>query len=350
MDDGGRRIRYPHAEPPGLGEVIEVADGILWARMPLPMALDHVNVYALDDGDAWTLVDTGLNSSACRAGWDTLLAGPLAGKPVARIVVTHHHPDHIGLAGWLMERTGATLVTTRTAWLFARMLTLDVQERPSEAALDFWRGAGMPPAMLEARKVERPFNFADVVAPLPVGYTRISEGDVLTAAGRRWHVRIGHGHAPEHATFWSLDDDLVLGGDQLLPSISPNLSVYPTEPDGDPVGDWIASCNKFKILESDPHLILPGHKLPFTGLPTRLDQMIENHVSALHRLEAALSSRPATAVESFVPIFKREITGGQFGLALGEAVAHCLHLWHHGRASRDRREDGAWVYRAGDLR
>ncbi|AZQ67753.1 MBL fold metallo-hydrolase [Silicimonas algicola] len=350
MDDGGRRIRYPHAEPPGLGEVIEVAEGVLWARMPLPMALDHVNVYALDDGDAWTLVDTGLNSSACRSGWEALLSGPLAGKPVARIVVTHHHPDHVGLAGWLMARTGATLVTTRTAWLFARMLTLDVQERPSEAALEFWRAAGMPAAMLEARKAERPFNFADVVAPLPVGYTRISEGDVLTAAGRRWRVRIGHGHAPEHATLWSEDDDLVLGGDQLLPSISPNLSVYPTEPEGDPVGDWIASCNSFKTLTSEPHLILPGHKLPFTGLPTRLDQMIENHVSALHRLETALSSRPATAVESFVPVFKREITGGQFGLALGEAVAHCLHLWHQGRASRDRREDGAWVYRAGDQR
>ncbi|HBD91361.1 MAG TPA: MBL fold hydrolase, partial [Gemmobacter sp.] len=172
------------------------------------MALDHVNIFALDDGDGWTIIDTGMNSQKSRAIWESLLAGPLAGRPVHRVVITHHHPDHIGLAGWFQAR-GAELVTTRTAWLYARMLTLDVQDRATPEQLYFWRSAGMAPDLLAKRAAERPFNFADVVHPLPLGFTRLIEGGTITMGGRRWQVHMGDGHAPEHATFWSLDDDLV---------------------------------------------------------------------------------------------------------------------------------------------
>ena len=343
MDDTARLIRAPFETPPSSGEMLEVAEGIFWIRLPLPMALDHVNVYALDDGDGWTLIDTGIGSKKSRAIFETLFAGPLQGKPVTRVLVTHHHPDHIGLAGWFQTDHGAELWTTRTAWLMARMLSLDVEDRPSDRAVDFWRSAGVPPDILDERRNQRPFNFADAIAPLPVGYRRIAQGDRLGIGGRDWRVEIGHGHAPEHATLWSESDDLVLGGDQLLPSISPNLGVYPTEPEADPVADWLASCKRFQTLAAGDHLVLPGHKLPFLGLSTRLEQMIENHVSALDRLEAALQT-PKTAVESFIPIFKREIRGEQFGLAMVEAVAHCQHLYLAGRATRQRRADGAWVY------
>ena len=345
MEDLVRSIRYPIEMPPKHGETIEIADGIFWLRMPLPMALDHVNVYALDDGDGWSIIDTGLDTRKCRAAWQTALDGPLSGKPVRRVLVTHHHPDHIGLAGWFKSVHGAEILTTRTAWLFARMLSLDVQETPTEASIAFWRTAGMPPAMIEERIAERPFNFADILFPLPVGFTRIKDDDRIVMGKRRWRVRTGMGHAPEHATLWSEDDNLVLGGDQFLPSISPNLGVYVTEPEADPVTEWIESCRQFQPIADETHLVLPGHKLPFTGLPTRLDQMIENHVSALNRLESALVT-PATAVECFVPIFKREIQGAQYGLALAEAVAHCQNLWHTGRATRTRRDDQAWVYEA----
>lgn len=342
MDGGTRAIRYPVEVPPGIGEAVEIAEGVLWLRLPLPMVLDHVNVFALDEGDGWTLIDTGVGTKACREAMEAALAGPLAGKPVRRVLVTHHHPDHIGLAGWFIER-GAELLTTRTSYLMARMLALDVQERPSEEALEFYRSAGMAIDLLKARSDERPFNFADVIAPLPLGFSRIAEGDDLTLGGRCWRVRVGHGHAPEHATLWSQDDELILGGDQLLPSISPNLGVYPTEPDADPVGDWLTSCRAFQPLAAPRHFVLPGHKLPYFGLPTRLDQLIENHVSALERLEDFLGE-PATAAECFLTIFKREIRGSEYGLALVEAVAHCQHLWHRGRVARSRREDGAWVY------
>lgn len=343
MDDLPRSIRYPFETAPNSGETIEVAEGILWLRLPLPMALDHVNVFALDENDGWTLIDTGIGTPKGRAAMEAALAGPLQGKPVTRVLVTHHHPDHVGLAGWFVQSHGSELLTTRTAYLMARMLALDVQERPSPESIDFYRASGMSPEMVTQRSGERPFNFADVIAPLPLGFTRVREGDLLEIGGRNWRVRIGHGHAPEHATLWSEDGNLVLAGDQLLPSISPNLGVYPTEPEADPVGEWLESCRQFQALAGEDHFVLPGHKLPYYGLPSRLDQLIENHVSALDRLEAHLAA-PSTAAECFLPIFKREVRAAEYGLALVEAVAHCQHLWKTGRADRERREDGAWVY------
>jgi len=335
-------IRYPFDTPPAEGEAIEVAPGVLWMRLPLPMALDHVNIFALDEGDSWTVIDTGFNSKRGRAIWGQLLAGPLAGKPVSRVVVTHHHPDHIGLAGWFQAQ-GAELITTRTAWLYARMLTLDVQTTPLPEQVTFWRAAGMPADILAHRMAERPFNFADVVAPLPLGFTRLQDGAEIVMGGRRWTIRMGNGHAPEHATFWSLDDNLVLGGDQLLPSISANIGVYPTEPDADPLGEWLESCAAFQPFAQAGQLVLPGHKLPFTGLPLRLHQMIENHHGALARLRDHLAT-PRTAADCFMPLFKREITGAAYGLALVEAVAHLNHLLHQGAVLRTMRNDGAWEW------
>jgi len=337
-------IKYPWDIPPAEGTALAIAPGVLWMRLPLPMALDHVNVYALDDGNSWTVIDTGFASKRSRAIWQGLLDGPLAGKPVGRVIVTHHHPDHVGLAAWFMEQ-GATLAMPRTGWLMARMLTLDVQEVPDERAIMFYTRAGMDPEVLAKRKVERPFNFADCVAPLPLGYTRLINGAEITMGGRRWDIRMGNGHAPEHATFWSKDDHLVIGGDQLLPSISPNLGVYPTEPDADPVSDWLRSCEMFQTYAKDDQLVLPGHKLPFTGLPKRLQQLIENQHGALPRLLAHLAE-PRAAGECFMPLYKRQIKGGEYGLALVEAVAHLNHLHRAGLVTRTLRDDGAWAFQA----
>lgn len=337
-------LRHPFETPPAEGEATEVSPGVLWVRLPLPMALDHVNVYALACEDGWTLVDTGLDTRRTRAIWRRLLAGPLSGRPVARVLVTHHHPDHVGLAGWFQGEHGAELLMTRTAWLFARMLALDIQPTPSPETLRFWRRAGVEGEEYAARAGGRPFNFADVVAPLPVGYRRLQDGDRVTLAGRDWAVRTGDGHAPEQATLWARGIPLVLGADQLLPSISPNLGVYATEPGADPVADWLASCEALRAHARDDHLVLPGHKLPFSGLPARLRALVENHHGALDRLREALRGGPRTAAECFVPLFRREIRGGERGLALVEAVAHLNHLWHRGEVARER--DGeAWRFR-----
>ncbi|MHA6324884.1 MBL fold metallo-hydrolase [Roseivivax sp. CAU 1753] len=338
-------IRYPWAEPPAEGAATEVAPGVLWLRLPLPMKLDHVNVYALDDGDGWTVVDTGMYSRRSVKIWEGLLDGPLGGKPVTRVLLTHHHPDHVGMAGWFRKVHGAEIVTTRTAMLMARMLTLDEQALPPPETLEFWRRCGMDARIYAERAAGRPFNFADMVHPLPLGYRRIRQGDSFRAGGRDWDVHIGNGHAPEHATLWSRDDDLVLAGDQILASISSNIGVYATEPEADPVADWIEACERLRTLARPEHLVLGGHKLPFTGLSTRLRQLIDNHHGALRRLHAHMDT-PKSATECFAPLFMRRIGDSEYGLAMVEAMAHCLHLWHDGRAERTLGDDEAWLFRA----
>ena len=336
------KLSYPFEDIPAEGAAIEVAPGILWMRLPLPMKLDHVNIYAIADGDGWAIIDTGFYSKRGVAIWDKLLAGPLQGKPVTRVIVTHHHPDHVGMAGWFQTEHGTELVTTRTAWLMARMLTLDEQPVPTAEAITFYTRGGMAPDILQKRKSERPFNFADCVAPMPQGFTRIREGDTLQIGPRSWQVRIGNGHAPEHATLWS-DDNVVIGGDQLIPSISPNLGLYPTQPEADPVAEWLDACERMLPHATPDQLVLPGHKLPFKGLPLRLKQLIDNHHGALDRLETFLT-QPHSAHECFLTLFKREITGGEYGLALVEAMAHCHHLYVLGKVTRSLRDDGAYLY------
>lgn len=335
---------FPFPSHPGTYDAPEVAPGIRWLRLPLPMALDHVNCYALEDDDGWTLVDSGMSTRHSRAIWQALLAVPLRGKPVTRLIVTHHHPDHIGLAGWFQAQ-GVALLTTRTAWLYARMLTLDEQPLPSPEALLFYQRAGLDADMRTAKALERPFNFSDVVAPLPLGFTRLAEGTVLTAAGRRWRVRLGQGHAPDHAMLWSLDDDLILAGDQLLPTISAHIGVYPTEPADDPLTAWLDSTRALMPLAHETHLVLPGHKLPYRGLPFRLAEMVTDHEAALDRLRSHLA-KPARAADCFPVLFKRPVGPETFSLALCESIAHLNCLLTRGLVSRDLAPDGAWLWRA----
>ena len=335
-------LQYPFATPPTEGEAVEIARGVVWLRLPLIGALDHVNVYALDDGDGWTLVDTGIASRRTKALWQSILAGPLGGKPVRRLIVTHHHPDHLGLAGWFQDQ-GAELLITRTAWLYARMLTLDEQAtRPPESTL-FLTRAGVGAEMLAQKATERPFNFCDVVAKMPLGFSRIDEGTTLHAAGRRWLVRLGQGHAPDHATLWSLDDHLVLGGDQFLATITPNIGVYATEPDADPLTEWLTSCRRFQQVAETSHLVLTGHKLPFIGLPLRLGQKITSYEAALARLLDHLAT-PTRAVDCFSALYRRTLGPDDFGLALAETLAHLNCLHRQGQITRNLSADGAWAW------
>lgn len=339
------KITLPWAEPPAPGTATEVAPGILWMRLPLPMKLDHVNIYALDEGDSWTLIDTGIDWPKARKVWAALLSGPLAAKPIGRIIVTHHHPDHIGLAGWLMAKFDAPLLMPRTGWLMARMLMLDIQDRPSAEAVTFLRRSGMDANKLAQKTNERPFNFADFTTPLPACFTRLTDGQIINMAGRDWTIHMAGGHAPEHATFWSRSDKLVLGGDQLLASISPNIGVYPTEPEADPLTDWLESCADLAQYATPEQLVLPGHKLPFTGLPLRIGQLADNHHSALIRLRDFLQTG-RRGPDCFPLLFKRKIGTEEYGLALAETVAHLNHLLLQGHITRRFADDGAWIWQS----
>lgn len=345
MNPSKEIITFPYVSAPKPGKIKEIADGVYWAQMKLPMLIDHVNVYILEGKNDLTVIDTGLNVVECRSAWLEIIKNNFGKKPVRKIVITHHHPDHIGLLGWFCENFEVEVFASRTSWLLARMLYFDKQSEPSPQAKDFWRQAGMDKKMFEERCSLPPFNFSDGVSEFPIGFTALSQGDEIYLSDKKWRIEIGNGHAPDHVTLWGVDTPIVFAGDQILPGISSNLGVYPTEPLLDTVGAWLNSCDRFlKIAQSD-HLVLPGHKVPFYGLSIRLKQLIDNHRSALNRIEKKLMEGSFTTVDLFYSIFKREIKNGEYGLALAEAVGHINYFRARNLVESSVREDGALLFK-----
>jgi len=327
-----RGLSYPHgrftAEPATL---FAVADGVFWLRMPLPMSLNHVNLWVLDDGDGWAIVDAGLNTEAAKADWETLFAGPLRGRPVTRVIVTHYHPDHLGLAGWLCARWGVPLEISRTEYLFGRTLTLDVRDVPPVEAVDFYTRAGWPAERLAAFGTRNWSGFSKIVSPLPAGFKRLQAGEMLTIGGRAWRIVVGSGHSPEHVCLVCDELSVMIAGDQVLPRITSNVSVYPTEPGADPLADWLGSIEMLRSI--DPAIrVLPSHGEPFDGLHIRLDQLRDDHHAKLGAL-AGFCAEPRTAVEAFAVLFKRPV-GDDMMMATGEALAHLHWLENHGQVTR----------------
>jgi glyoxylase-like metal-dependent hydrolase (beta-lactamase superfamily II) len=339
-----RGLTYPLGRTgPEPGELIPIAEGVGWTRSPVPGSLNHINLWALDDasGDGVALVDSGLDIAPARDGWDALFAGPLAGRTVTRIIVTHFHPDHLGLAGWLAERFGVRLWMTRGEWLFARMLTCDVRDTPPREAVDYWRAAGWSEERIAAETEKGWGRFASVVSPVPVSFVRMQDGDSLRIGRRDWRVVIGSGHSPEHACLVDDEGKLMIAGDQVLPRITSNVSLSLSEPEADPLGDWLASIARLKTLPDDL-LVLPSHGEPFTGLHARLDALDAGHRGRLDALHDFLAE-PRRAVDCFGVLFGRQIGDGSFGLATGEAMAHLRRLEVEGRAVREVR-DGVHFY------
>jgi len=325
----GAGVRRP---PPGGAE--EIAPGVFWVRLALPYALDHVNVWLLDEGDGFTLIDTGHGDEATRAAWETLSASLLRGRPIRRVLCTHHHPDHLGLAGWMAARWGAELWCTRTEWLEARAQTLRTLAEARAVARSFYRRAGVPPSLL-ARLVDCCRSYPDNVSPVPPSFRRIQDGDELTAGGARWRVVVGRGHAPEHACLFSPERGLLVSGDQVLPHITPNVSIWPSEPDDEPLGEFLASLEVLRTLPPDA-LVLPSHGSPFFGLHRRCEELASHHQARLDAVLAALD-RPRTAFEVTGVLFERALDPHQSTFAIGEAIAHLHRLVALGRVWRERR-------------
>lgn len=330
--------RYPEA-----GEVIQIADGLGWARLPVPGALKHVNIWFLDDGPGIAVVDTGLDIEPCREAWSALLAGPLAGKQITRIICTHFHPDHIGLAGWLSGRFAAPLWMTREEWLFARMLTADIRDTPPEEAVAYWRASGWDEERIATEAAKGWGRFSSVVSTVPVSFVRLQEGDVLPIGERNWRIVVGNGHSPEHACLIDDDAGIMIAGDQVLPRITSNISLSLSEPEGDPLGDWLTSIAKLGTLSPDL-LVLPSHGEPFTGLHARLAALDHGHRDRLDALHQHLRE-PRRSVDCFSILFGRKIDDSLMGLATGEAMAHLRRLEVEGRAAYELKDGVRW-YRA----
>lgn len=338
-------VIYPLGErTPATGEMIAVAPGIRWGRLPMHGPLKHVNVLALDEADgSVTIIDTGFNSQDSRAGWEAMLAGPLAGRQVSRVLCTHYHPDHVGLAGWLCNRFAAPLWMTRGEWLTIRMLAADARDETPREQRAFWRGAGWD-AERVARAAEGGFSrMAQALTPLPLGYRRIVEGETIRIGARDWEVVVGSGHSVEHACLLDRAGGILIAGDQLLPRISSNVSLGVTEPEADPLGEWLDSLAKLRMLPGGL-LVIPGHGEPFHGLHDRATALTAEHNERLDRLAEHLTE-PRRAVDCFPQLFARPIGDGVFGMATGEALAHLRHLEVTGRVTRETR-DGVWWWRA----
>ena len=336
-----RGLTYPLGRRvPGAGELVEIAPGIGWARLPVPGSLGHINVWALEDGEGVALVDTGLDIPPAREAWEALFTGPLAGRTVTRIIVTHMHPDHVGLAGWLCGRFGVRLWMTRGEWLFARALSLDARPAPPPEAQAYQRAAGWSEERL-ATAAAKPWDFfAKAVSPVPLGIVRMQDGDVVPIGAHTWRVVVGSGHSPEHACLVDEEGGVMIAGDQVLPRITSNVSLSLSEPEGDPLGDWLASIARLRELPAGL-LVLPSHGEPFTGLHTRLGALADGHARLLDSLHRHLAE-PRRAVDCFRILFGRAIDDSVYGLATGEALAHLRHLEVQGRATRQVREGVHW--------
>jgi glyoxylase-like metal-dependent hydrolase (beta-lactamase superfamily II) len=335
---------YPFDAVPEPGQALAVAPGVLWLRMRLPMAaLNHINVWALEDGAGWTLVDTGMRTEDTVANWQRAFSGALSGKPIMRVICTHMHPDHIGMAGWLTRQHDCRLWTTRLEYVTCRMLVADTGREAPVDGVRFYHAAGWDDAALEHYRA-RFGGFGKAVYTLPDSYRRVSDGEAVMIGGRAWRSVVGRGHSPEHLCLHCPELEVLISGDQVLPRITSNVSVFPTEPDADPLSEWLASLASIKERVSDDVLILPSHNEPFRGLHARLDALIAGHEQRLSRLTAELAS-PRRAVDLFSLLFRRRVGMDMLGMATGESVAHLNCLIGRGVAVRELDAGGVAWYR-----
>jgi glyoxylase-like metal-dependent hydrolase (beta-lactamase superfamily II) len=329
-------LYYPHAYPPAAAALQEVAPGVFWLRMPLPFQLDHINLWLLRDGNGWVIVDTGFPGDEVRGLWERVL-GELDG-PVNKLIVTHFHPDHLGLATWLMERTGAPLFMTAGEFLTAHAVWNEVGGHGARFMVEQFRQHGLESEFL-GRFEKRGSGYRQAVPSLPDHYHRLMHGDFLEIDGRQWEVKVGYGHAPEHAALYCRELGVLISGDMLLPKISTNISVFAANPDADALGWYLDSLAEMAREIPGRTLVLPSHGLPFTGVQARVEELRTHHDERLHALEEKCKA-PESAAGVLATLFPRALDTHQMMFAMGEAIAHLNHLEKAGRLSRSFDADG----------
>ncbi len=336
-------LHYPQEQHPAPGTIAPVASGVHWLRLPLPFVLDHINLWLLDDGEGSLLVDTGIGLDSVKQVWEQLLAGPCSERPIRRILVTHCHPDHLGLAQWLMDKLQAPLLITQGELLMARAWWHQLPGHDLEAMLAQFRRHGLDQARLDLLARGGP-TYSKRVPRLPAAYQRLLHGDEIPVGGRTWRVLVGYGHSPEHASLYCEEINTLISGDMLLPRISTNISVLGATPDGDPLKLYLDSLARLRALPEDV-LVLPSHGRPFRGLHARIAQLEHHHRSRCAELLAACAT-PRSAAELLPVLFRRELDAHQIMFAMGEAIAHLNYLEHAHQVRKLEGEDGKLKYTA----
>jgi glyoxylase-like metal-dependent hydrolase (beta-lactamase superfamily II) len=340
-DSPSASLTFPFDAPPRPGEARVVVPGVLWLRMPLPFALDHINLWLLREADGFALVDCGYGDAATRALWETHFTGTLGGKPINRIVATHYHPDHLGNAAWLAERFGCPVTMTLAEYLTAHAVrSAYAGHAPDDMGALFVRhGIGDEHRAAMSARGNR---YAKGVPGLPNSFHRVLDGERLVLGPAEWQVIEGFGHSPEHASLHAPALGLLISGDMLLPRISTNITVWASEPEGDPLGRFLGSIARLTELPDDT-LVLPSHGLPFRGIVPRVEALRRHHAERLAEVRDAIrhAGRPVSAADIVPLLFRRELDLQQRFFAMGEAIAHLNHLWHGGALARTVEPSGA---------
>jgi len=337
-------ISYEYSERPGPGEIMQVVPGVKWLRMPLPFALGHINLWLLEDGDGWAIVDTGVGTEECQEIWDRTFTDGMEGRPATQLIVTHLHPDHSGCAGWLAEKLEVELLMPREEYLLCRILVSDTGRAAPDAGIRFYKAAGYSQKALDVYQ-QRFGSFGKYVSPLPESYRRLKDADILTIGESEWQIIIGRGHSPEHACLYCAERNILISGDQLLPTISSNVSVHPTEPAANPLSDWMTSLRELRDKVPVDVLVFPAHGKPFRGAHMRLNQLIHEHDTGLAALHEHCAV-PKRAIDVFPALFKARITGSNLMFAIGEAIAHLNYLLDTGQMAVEMDGDGVNWYQS----
>ncbi len=339
-------LRYPIETPPAPDQVIEVAPGILWVRLVLPFRLNHVNCYLVKDGDGWTLIDTGIGNEATIAAWTKLFEGPLAGVNITRLIVTHAHPDHVGLAGWLVERFKCSFHMSQVEYLQAAYHQHRGSPERKLAQRLFFRRHGMDEEITEAL-LGRGQDYLTRVSILPASYYRLSNGDEITIGARTFKIITGGGHALDQVMLYCAAEKLFFSADQVLSKISPNVSVWAVEPEANALGEYLTSLAGLSRMLPDDTLVLPGHGVPFYGVKIRIKQLADHHEERCQLIVDACREVPKTSAQLVPVVFHKHVLDPhQTGFAAGELIAHVNHLLVEGRLKTVEQPDGILRFRA----
>ena len=345
MAPSSSEIRTLSETPPASGEWREIAAGVFWSRIELPFRLDHVNVYLIDDGDSWNVIDTGIASDHAQETWTHLLGGRMAGRPVSKILITHHHPDHVGLASWLANKLDAEVVMSGTEYLLGLTYWLDSDAMKADHYRAFYRTRGLEAGIAESI-LDRSARYQSLTSPLPFSFRRVMHGDTLKLRSRSLQVITGGGHAPEQVMLYCPDAGILFAADQIMLGITPNVSVSPRNPNGDVLGLFLASLERLAAEIDDDVLVLPGHHSPFRGLRIRVREVTQHHDERLAAIVGACAQAPRSAADLLKILFRYPLDRGVMALAFGEACAHVNRLLEDGRITALLEADGVERYAA----